>query len=163
MSEKPRCSTCKHYVSTSGRCEAGLPEVSVIAGKPNDIGFADRSVTAWREVKEDDGCGQHTDFAAWLKNAVIVTTKPFDQFNDEDINNIRGPYVCKCVMLNKANGFNRITIVHRNRNLSASTTCEICGGSGIPNENYRPSEPVYDPMTGNYVEEDGARILPQTV
>ncbi len=164
MSDKPRCKTCKHFVESSLRCEAGLPEVFVFAGKPTETGFADRSVTAWCEVHEDDGCEKHTAFSDWLKAAMRTT---FDAGLAMRTIDPQGPYDCTCVRLRKPEHEEEVLILHEGRNLSAQSRCKICGGSGIRKthdemNDSRPTRGELFPMRadgGAYVLDDDGNVV----
>ncbi len=164
MSDKPRCKTCKHFVESSLRCEASLPEVFVFAGKQSETGFADRSVTAWLEVHEDDGCNKHTSFDVWLKEATRTT---FDA--GLAVRNIdpQGHYDCQCVRVRKPMHEEEVLILYDGRSLSANSKCKECGGTGIPKthdemNDSRPTRGELFPMRGDggaYVLDDDGNVV----
>lgn len=157
--EKPRCSSCKNFKESLGRCELA-PKVFVKFGAKEED---DRVVTAWRQVQADEGCNEHTDFLLW---AMQPSDKAIHVGVEEDVNNIRGPYNCRCVQMNKAMDRYRTTIVYNNRNLSCDNNCRFCDGSGKAKEGMvenLDSAVRFDPRRNEWVEDDGARLIPQGV
>lgn len=62
--EQPTCVTCPHW---SGDPEATSNQGHCLLNPPQVVVIDDEARSLWPRVYPDEWCGQHPDFAEWLK------------------------------------------------------------------------------------------------
>jgi hypothetical protein len=68
MSDRPTCKTCPYWDNTDGGdlndCRAGRPQSMIDPTWPNNTDS--ENYRRWPETWDDDWCGEHPDFSAWI-------------------------------------------------------------------------------------------------